>query len=265
MRALAELVFDINRLEGTISPTLRDGATLRAIDGFLSAASEAPEGGRDANMRSHNRQLFQCADAARYLLLENRDSELSIGLIVETHRRLMQGSYDSSRSRQKTPVLVGRVRRYSNEEVNAGNWHFVPAASVERCIDELVESYEEYRHTKHPVDLAAYLFYEMVTIHPFTNGNGRLSRLFLAWSMMRDGLPFPICFSSGHHRRRNHYMHAIASARTLDGGNRAELNVILIVSIERTLANYADHIEVSHKRTAYSRARASASSFHLLM
>lgn len=248
-RTLAELVFDINRLEGTISPTMQEGATLRAIHNFVTEGTPAPEevewnaeGGRDMAERSNNRQLFQCADAAKYLLMEHRDDTLSCELIVETHRRLMQGAYDTNRSK-RTPVLVGRMRRCDDEEAYAGTWKFMPASIVERCVEHLAVTYESLRSRKHPIDLASYLFYEMISIHPFTNGNGRLSRLFMAWSLMRDGLPFPICFSSGHRSRRNHYMHAITSARSVDGGNRAELNVILIASVERTLANYADHVK----------------------
>ena len=123
-RALADLVFDINRLEGTISPALRDGSTLRNIHAFLAEGSQAPEpaewnaeGGRNAGAHSSDRQLFQCAVAARYLLVEHRDAPLSCALIVETHKRLMQGAFDQSRDGRRSPVLVGRMRRYPDEEV----------------------------------------------------------------------------------------------------------------------------------------------------
>ena len=108
-------------------------------------------------------------------------------------------------------------------------------------MSNLVVEYDSYRLRKHPVDLAVFLFYEVISIHPFLNGNGRLCRLLLTWSLMRDGFPFPVTFSSGHSRRRKHYIHAIKAARVLDGGSRAELNDILIASLERTIANYEDH------------------------
>ena len=41
----------------------------------------------------------------------------------------------------------------------------------------------------HPVRLAALAHYKLVYIHPFTDGNGRTSRLLMNWILMQNGFP----------------------------------------------------------------------------
>ena len=155
---------------------------------------------------------------------------------------MMTGSYTLDRTSQ-VDTIVGRMRSTPAEEVNAG-WHqFVPARAVKGAVDALVEEYNDKASESimHPVSLATFLFYELITIHPFGNGNGRLCRLVLNWSLMRDGLPFPISFSSGHSKRWQHYLHAIKKARIPIEGHRGELNVICIVSLQAVLENFLEN------------------------
>ena len=203
------LVYDINRLEGTFAgynDSEKEGPTLLKIKSYFDVNCQAPiivnwnsEGGRKFPTSS-DRQLYQCAHAVKYLLLENVNAELSLNLIVETHKIMMENSY-SIDQRVQIPTGVGNVRTI--EEVNAGMYQFIPAQDVRRCMIALIHDYNRLFHEiTNPIDLATYLFYQMITIHPFTNGNGRLCRLFLAWSLMKCGFPFPISFSSGHSKRR---------------------------------------------------------------
>jgi len=153
---------------------------------------------------------------------------------------MMKNSYNEDRkSHQREAIRVDDVR---NTEVYADLYQFTPAISVKNSVIDLTNYYnnDETFNTLHPVSRATWLFYELITIHPFMNGNGRLCRLFLAWSVMRDGFPFPVSFSSGHKKRRQHYIHAIEFARR-PSGNKGELNVILLLSMERVLGNYMEN------------------------
>lgn len=225
---------------------------MRRIEGFLGGELPEPEpaaegwdaeGGREPDTPSSDRQLFQCTQAAKFLLEESVRVPLSVVLIVRTHAIMMTGAYNSER-RGRVPVVVGRMRRavagQPSEDVNAGWYRFLPSWAVAGAVAQLVEKYNEAaaRGTMHPVSLATFLFYELISIHPFGNGNGRLCRLFLAWSLLRDGYPFAAPFSSGHKNRRQHYVHAINSARRPVEGHRGELNVICLTSLEQQLGNY---------------------------
>jgi Fic family protein len=46
---------------------------------------------------------------------------------------------------------------------------------------------EEERKELHPVQLAAIFHFRFVTLHPFDDGNGRISRLLMNMILMRAG------------------------------------------------------------------------------
>lgn len=248
-RQMGLWVFDSNRMEGVIPKQHREGPTLRMIYDFLDGGTTEPpfvewdsEGGREPHQSSTERQLFQCAAAAKFLLVRNLKTRLSMELLLETHRIMMEGSYIVEEERMK-PTTVGRVRQ-KEENVHAGDYQFLDAESVESAVEKLVKRYNDMADATsrscHPVDLATQLFYDLITIHPFENGNERLCRLFLSWSLMRDGFPVAVSFSSGHKKKCSRYMDAIDFARRLNG-SRGRLNVMLLVLIDRILGTLRDH------------------------
>lgn len=121
----------MNRMEGVISPDHEDGPTMRRISGYLSGEITEPEavswdaeGGREPASSSSDRQLYQCAQAAKFLLVEHVHSDLSVDMIIRTHEIMMTHSYDSLRPRFPRPVVVGRMRELPEEDVNAGWYQF---------------------------------------------------------------------------------------------------------------------------------------------
>jgi fido (protein-threonine AMPylation protein) len=244
---LAMLVFDTNRLEGTISQHHRAGPTMDLITSFLADPSTAEpevvawnaEGGREPGTLSASRQLFQMTVAARYLLVKQRNAPLSVDLLEEVHRLMMEGSIDA----RGKPLAAGRMRKHVSETVSADDYQFTPPGQVSSGMKQIISKFEEGRaaDADDPITRATNLFYDVVTVHPFINGNGRLCRLLFAWSLMRDGFPFPVTFSPGGPDARQHYLDAINQRRwaryNYGGGG---LNVIGLVSIRRVLCNYFD-------------------------
>jgi fido (protein-threonine AMPylation protein) len=176
-----------------------------------------------------SRQLYQFVDATRYLLDEHLRSPLSVALIIETHRRIMNGSYDNE---TKSLTVTGRFR---SDKVYAGNYAFCDPESVANAVDRLITKYNDELKNENPISKATALFYDLITIHPFINGNGRLCRLLLAWSLMRDGFPFAFDLTSGRKKARKHYVEAIWHARRSDGATRDRLNCLVIESLYRSL------------------------------
>lgn len=250
---LAVLIIDMNKMEGIIHPSVRQEDIFTSIKRFLEEPETEPpavfwnaEGSREVDTISTRRQLYQCTKAAVHLLEKNLREPLSLSLILETYRIMMENSYMEDKRGNQTLLPVTDTR---DCDVFAGYYCFAPAQHVKGCLAALCNYYNHDTGSIHPVSRATYLFYELITVHPFLNGNGRLCRLFLAWSLMRDGLPFPVSFSTGHKKRRQHYLHAIETARVEPTGHRGELNAIVVVSLERILGKYYDlkrHVKNAH-------------------
>ncbi len=79
---------------------------------------------------------------------------------------------------------------------------------------ELIQWYnaEVKKRELHPIELAALLHYKFVRIHPFDDGNGRISRLLVNYVLLKNNLP-PIVIKSSD---KKNYLDALNKA---DAGN----------------------------------------------
>ena len=109
------------------------------------------------------------------------------------------------------PLPVGEIRR--GGAFAAG--HIYPEASMER-LQRAIDKYHTSLLHDHFLTSAAVLFYEVIQAHPFQYGNGRLSRLLLAYALARAGFPFAVPLTSGHSKAQKHYILAIQSAQNRD-------------------------------------------------
>lgn len=109
---------------------------------------------------------------------------------------------------------VGKLR---TKDVCAGSHQFPAAAVVTKRLANILDKHEETgRGGEVKVDAierATICFYQVVTLHPFANGNGRLSRMLFAHSLCSDGFPFPVFLTNGHGQARKHYIKALQHAQ----------------------------------------------------
>lgn len=110
--------------------------------------------------------------------LVNRDYGITMKDILEVHKRVL-GHVD--------PIEGGEFRR---TQVYVGG-HIPPGPGD---LTVLMNSFEEWLNSEralsmHPVKYAALAHYKLVHIHPFTDGNGRTSRLLMNTILMRSGYP----------------------------------------------------------------------------
>ena len=73
---------------------------------------------------------------------------------------------------------------------------------------ELVEWYRTTSKEQHPAVVAARLHYDVVRIHPFDDGNGRVSRLLMNYHLLRNDFP-PVIIKSTD---KNNYLAALQRA-----------------------------------------------------
>lgn len=86
--------------------------------------------------------------------------------------------------------IAGRYRTIN--VMAAGSGHRYPDALL---VPELMTDFDGWLNTPtdlHPVDFAAEAHYRFVTIHPFTDGNGRTARLLMNLLLIRAGYPMAI-------------------------------------------------------------------------
>jgi len=95
-------------------------------------------------------------------------------------------------------IEVGAYKKYPNSVrlQNGEIFHYTSPEETPMQMGELMQWYRDEEKTLHPVTLAAMLHYKFVRIHPFDDGNGRLSRLLMNYVLLKNNLPPVIIKSS---------------------------------------------------------------------
>ena len=105
-------------------------------------------------------------------------------------------------------ILVGEYRR---SPVFVDYYRiFLPADTIGRLVDDAL--HRCYHPTpRDPILAAANLFVDLINIHTFEDGNGRLCRMMLSHVLIEGGCyaPFPVLMSSFNKRGRRHYIQAV--------------------------------------------------------
>jgi len=142
------------------------------------------------------KSVHQHAKAFHYLCVDHIHAPLSLNLIKETHRLLCTGLVRED----GVAVQAGEFRKYDIVVGRLGIPSLAPEL-IESYTNNMIEYFNlEFGRIQEnpksarmdPIALSTWLKYIMVTIHPFNDGNGRTSRLFLNWALLKLGLFFPI-------------------------------------------------------------------------
>jgi Fic family protein len=96
-------------------------------------------------------------------------------------------------------IKVGGYKEYPNSVrlQNGEMFHYATPEETPIQMGELIAWFrtEEEKGELHPVAMAALLHYKFVRIHPFDDGNGRLSRLLMNYVLVKNNLP-PVIIKS---------------------------------------------------------------------
>lgn len=178
--------YDTQRIEGS---TLTRRETADLLERGITPASRPL---RDVKEAEAHRDLF-------YEILKSR-KDLTLQMTLDWHWKLFHHT---------KPDIAGQVRKY---QVAIGGSKFIPPSPVE-VFPMLTEYFQWYNKSKdklHPVDLAALAHLKFVTIHPFGDGNGRVSRLIMNFILNKKGYPMMDIQYEG----RNSYYNALERSQT---------------------------------------------------
>jgi len=84
--------------------------------------------------------------------------------------------------------------KYRKQRVLITGSEFLPPPpdKIPGLMGSLAQEIPRVRKKFHPVHFAAFLHRELVTIHPFLDGNGRTARLLMNLSLLQDGYPIAV-------------------------------------------------------------------------
>ena len=114
-----------------------------------------------------------------FLAMQDEKKDLSLQLVLEWHWKVFKDT---------KPDIAGRIRRHGVRIIGS---RYTPPSPVELppLLDDFFGWYGRSKRKVHPVELAALVHLRFVTIHPFGDGNGRISRLMMNFVLRRTGYP----------------------------------------------------------------------------
>ena len=107
------------------------------------------------------------------------DGDLNKDLVLAWHKELLKDT---------EPKKAGKIRT-TNVDIRKGEYTPPPGYLVRKMIDGFFIWYEENKNKIHPVMLSALVHQRFVTIHPFRDGNGRISRLLMNFILKKHCYP----------------------------------------------------------------------------
>ena len=120
--------------------------------------------------------------------------------ILTRHQDTAVGIHGLTGERIRIPLRKGAYKmRPNNPRRNDGFVHeYCPPEHVDSEMDQFLEFHRSHADRQLPTEVeAAWLHHAFVRIHPFQDGNGRMSRLLVAYAFARNGEFPPIVPAAG--------------------------------------------------------------------
>ena len=129
------------------------------------------------------------------------------------------------------------------DDLNAGRYRVTPvrisgsavALPNPRKVPDLMAGFAKWLKLAtglHPVELAAEAHYRLVTIHPFTDGNGRTARLLMNMILLMSGYPAAII------RKRDRLAYIDSLEKAQPGDSKDAYMKIVARAVDRSLDIY---------------------------
>lgn len=162
---LVHFIYDSSRIEGS-SLSLDDTKGL-----FLHNITPKNKPLKDVKEAEGYRKAF-------YSMLEFK-GQLNMKVINKWHEMMFKDTMD---------YIAGKIRLHKIM-VSGSRTSFPHPEDVPKLISGFFEWYRKEEKKLNPVELAALVHLKFVSIHPYSDGNGRISRLIANYVLKRHGYP----------------------------------------------------------------------------
>ena len=115
-----------------------------------------------------------------FLKMLNEKKNISMSMLLEWHKEVFKDS---------KPDIAGKIRDY---HVRVGDYICPDWQDLKKLMKEFFEWYNKNKDKEHPVELAALAHYKFVKIHPFGDGNGRITRLITNFILHKKRFPLMV-------------------------------------------------------------------------
>ncbi len=217
-----ELTYTSNAIEGN---TLTRQETAVVVEKGLTVSGKSLVEHLEAT--NHAQALHKVRQLAKA-----KTKDLTEHAILDIHESILRGIDDVNAGRYRTIAV-----RLSGSMVVLPNPHKV-ADLMARFMKSLTTS-----TNLHPVELAAEAHYQLVTIHPFVDGNGRTARLLMNLILMQNGYPPALI----RKRDRLRYIQSLEQAQL--GGDKEDYFRIIAEAVDRSFDVYLNALSLGDEPT----------------
>lgn len=204
-----EFNFNSNHIEGN---TLTYGETKLLL---IFDKTDGPHEMREfEEMKAHDvayRWIKELAEDKQYRLIERDIKQLNEIMLV---RPFWKDALTPDGQATRRQIQVGEYKKHPNsvQLQNGEMFHYASPGDTPIEMHALMDWFhaETEKNELSPVELAAIFHYKFVLIHPFDDGNGRISRLLMNYVLLKHDLP-PVIIKSAD---KKNYLNALNQADT---------------------------------------------------
>jgi len=202
-----ELTYDSNAIEGS-SLSLQE-TSLVIEEGIV------PEG-------KTLREVYEAKNHDRALkFLKSYKGDLNEGLILKLHSIILKDISER---------FAGRYRQ-SSVRIFGSDFKFPSSEKIPQLVKNLIYWYKKNKDKYHQFELATLISMKLVTIHPFIDGNGRVSRLIMNFLLGKKNYPW----INVYNKQREKYLKAV---RKSNGEDYSLIFPFLVGTLKENLESF---------------------------